>query len=315
MNNYERYSSRQLYDAANTGPENLRSYLIGLLMQREDRDPYIREVLASSDRELLRAGLRSLSPSDAVRFGSALEGLLSTGDQDIRRTIVKKWGEAREKTAIPFLLTLIDNVNEDPLLKKMAIFSLGEIGGEAAISPLSALFGEKDADTKIAILIALNKIDREGSHPLFIRASTDRSPDVRHWAEEFLKSLPPAPVKDDHSITRTWMRDPLAWPDRDRLSFLSNGEGVYEEDKAGETTLLLNFRYRLETSRQIVILSRGDSEYATGYTISNDIFHHPYEGKIPCLTLEFADKKIAIDGIVLTGTPYYFLAKESTNNG
>lgn len=324
MNNYERYSSRQLFEAARTGPENVRNHLIGLLLQREDRDPYIREVLAGDNRALLGAGLRSLAPSDAVRFRPLLERLLSTGDEDVKRTIVNKWGEGREKSAIPSLLGLVNDRNEDPLLKKMAIFSLGEIGDRAAFSPLSSHFDETDADAKIAILIALNKISSEEARPLFIRAGKDRSPDVRYWAQEFLKnaggtenadwtrSAGGTEIPDDRSIQRTWIRNLLSWPDRDRLSFLSNGEGVYEEDKAGETTLLVPFGYRLENEENIVFVTTSGEEFSTGYQVTGQLFRHPYKGNLPCLALEFDDRNIRIDRITITGSPYYFLLKDIT---
>jgi hypothetical protein len=312
MNKYERYSSRELFETAKTGPGNLRNYLIGLLLKREDREKYVKEMLGGGDRELLSAVLRLLSFSDATRFRSQLEGLLKSGEPDIKRTIVKRWGEDRDKNAIPALLGLTNDRGEDHLLKKIAIYSLGEIGDTATVAPLSRLFDGADADTKIAVLIALNKISREDARPVFIRASKDQSPDVRHWADEFLKNADGGELPDDRSILRAWTRNPVSYPDSDRLSFLSNGEGLYEEDKAGETTLLLQFRFRLETSGNIVFVSRSHKEYPTGYQVRKDLFRHPYKGNINCLKLEFADKSIEINQVTLTGSPYYWLAKGFT---
>lgn len=311
MNDYEQYSSRQLFEAARRGPGNLRNYLIGLLLQREDRESYIREVLGSNDRELLGAGLRSLSPSDAVRYRPDLERLLSMGDEDVKRTIVNKWGEGRDKGAIPALLGVVRDRHADPLLKKMAIFSLGEIGEEAAFSPLVSHFETADADTKVAILIALNKIDRAAAQPLFTRASKDHSTEVRQWSNEFLQHAGGAGLPGDRSIQRTWVRNPLSWPDRDRLSLLPKGEGLYEEDKAGETTLLIHFRYRLEEGGGIVLVSSAGKEYPTGYEVTKDVFRHPYKGELPCLMLRFEKRNIQINGVALTGSPYYFLSSNA----
>jgi HEAT repeat protein len=309
MNKYERYSSRELLETAKAGPANLRNYLIGLLLQREDREQYISEVLRGGDSPLLRAVLRSLSPVDVKRFQPDLERYLADGDADIKRTIVANWGQAREKNAIPRLLGLVKDGNEDQLLKKMAIFSLGEIGDIAAFSPLSTYLDAADVDIKIAVLIALNKINREDAQPLFLKASKDQSPDVRYWAENFLKHAGGGEMPDDRSIQHTWTRDPASFHDRDRLSFSSNGEGRYEEDKAREVTLLIRFRYRLEPGGNIVFVSRGSKEYATGYQVREGQFRHSYEGNINCLILEFADKNIQINRTLLTGTPYYFFAK------
>lgn len=312
MNEYERYSSRELFEAANAGPENLRNYLISLLVKREDREPFIKQGLRGGKKEVVDALLRLLEASDVDRFRQDLEQWVKTGDAKLKRTIVDKWGQVRAKSAVPALIAIIKDREEDLLLIQMAIFSLGEIGDGAATAALSASFDEAEADTKIAILIALNKIGGEGARMLLLRASKDPSPIVRRWAVEFLDNSGRGEISDEGGIRRTWTRDPTSFPDRDRLSFFANGEGYYEEDKAGEQKLSVDFHYRLENSDHIVFVSGNNKEFRSGYEVRKTVFRHPYKGNIPCLTLEFTHRNIAIDRITLTGSPYYFLPDDIT---
>jgi HEAT repeat protein len=89
---------------------------------------------------------------------------------------VKALGSIGDKRATEVLSSIIVDDKEDEYTQKDAIWSLGEIGGEAAVAPL--LSAARNADRKTLVLIAfvLGKLKDDRAVPLLAELLKDGSP-------------------------------------------------------------------------------------------------------------------------------------------
>ena len=312
MAQYDHYTPEQLFEAIKTSDASVRSYLIRLLLQKTDNKGYIKELLSMDD--LRKDILRLLSPSDASRFADTISQLLDASTVKTKKILISRLEGAKNPSLIAALLRRVKDGAEDPSVRRMSITTLGNSGASEAVAEQITEFDKQDVDGKTEILTALNKIDREAAMPLFKKALHDESEIVRSWAENALGKAGErisSSVRTDYSgLYRSWIRDPLSFPDTSELSFFENGRGYYEEAKAGEVELRIEFRFRV-LGGTIVFIAEPSLESATDFAIAESQFMFPYYGRRKCQILKFFRKDIRMKGIDITGSDYYYLLEDA----
>lgn len=315
MAQYDHYTAKQLFESIETSDASTRSYLIRLLLQKRDGRDYIERLLSTDD--LVKDVLRLISPADASRFAKMIGRLLEQSNVKTKKIIISRLEGTKDPSLITALLGRVEDNAEDPSVRRMAITTLGNSGANQAVATLIQEFDHQDADGKTEILIALNKIAPREATELFKRALHDPSETVRSMAEKALRKAgngmgdlqrpsPRTDIKGDYRLYRSWTRDPASYPDTSQLSFFNNGTGYYEEAKAGEVELSIEFHFRV-LDGTIVFLFGSDSERSTGFTITESQFTLPYDGQRKCEVLKFFRNDIRVKGIDITATDYYYL--------
>ncbi len=181
---------------------------------------------------------------------------------------------------------------------------------------ITRLLQDEGPGIAISVLRLFSPDDVRRFSDILMVLSQKGNEEIKAMARERLAETPLHPVQPrkpdfvprDLSIYKTWIRDPLGYPDAMHLDFFRNGTALYEEAKAGEVDLLIEFEFRVDRDTLYFIASSGE-EYETGFTIVAETFVHPYHGSQPCLVLKFTNRDIFLQNIRITGTDFYHLYK------
>ena len=317
MDQYNQYTSEQLFEKIRSSSGSIFNYLVRLLLQKNDSKKYIEQLLGSKNNALRNQTILLFSAEDTNRYADALAHLLDTGDKETKKIIVSRLiRNTNSPIIVKALLSRVKDVHEENTIRRAAITALGNSGDNTSAVALIDEFEKFDSDGKIELLIALNKLESKEAIPLFRQALTDKHETVRYWAEKTLKhsaidrnefdKLFQIEQENGSLIYKTWVRDPLENPDSSHLYFSKRQQGIYEETKAGEPLLRIDFEFRIEKG-EIFFVTKKKNEYRSGYVITKGLFKHHYLGNLPCFILKFNNPRVVIDEIPITATEYYHL--------
>jgi hypothetical protein len=320
MKQYDQYTSHQLFGELQEQTGSVFNYLLRLLLKKEDSKKYIEQMLASGNINLRNGVIRLLSTTDIDRHADSIAKLLDSAGSGTKKIIISRLTNNKNSRLTNALLKRVLDEKEENFIKRAAITVLGNSEDKAIVKTLSNVFNKFDADGKIELLIALNKLNDVAVIPLMQEALSDSSETVRFWAEKLQsqrrenkeeKHVPEKKgIEDSLSVYKYWIRDPASYPDSCRLYFSEGQRAVYEEIKAGEPELTISFYFKIEDT-EMVFIGKNAKESRSGYSIRKDKFRHPYLGNQPCYVLTFHNRDVVINNIAITATEYYhFFEKE-----
>ena len=313
MNQYDHYTSLQLFEQATKATDSERNYLIRLLLQRKDNRQYLEKLLVQEDK-IKTDIIRLFSNTEMELFAPFLAKLLNKGNRNTKKIIISRLGTVHNSLMLTALMERASDEREDAVIRKMSITVIGNSDSQHLLGRLIRLFDKLDHDGKTEIMLALSKIGNTETIPFLEKTLREETGAIKSMAEEILgrlkRSTEGEPTKKiDLSIYKIWVRDPLTYPDTHQLYFTHDNRGLYEELKAGETELRISFQFRIERD-MIVFITGTYKEQRSGYRISESFINHPYQGKLKCQLLQFSNPAIKIRKISITASNYYYIYKD-----
>jgi hypothetical protein len=124
------------------------------------------------------------SKADKRRAVSPLIHALKSDNSELRQKAAWVLGAMKSKRAVPLLMDIVKNQDEDQGVRTFSIIALQDTRDERAIPLLTNMMldGEENPTLRGNAAEALSFITDERSLPDYIEALTDVSPDVRFWA-------------------------------------------------------------------------------------------------------------------------------------
>ncbi len=123
--------------------------------------------------------LGRISSADRTPLRSALQD----PDPEVREAAANALGELGDRTAVPELVALVGNTNEDALVREAAVAALGAIGDTRALPILLENVATAPPQVRRRCVVALTVFDGDEVEIALRRAAADRNPMVREAAE------------------------------------------------------------------------------------------------------------------------------------
>lgn len=132
----------------------------------------IEQAYESGSETQLRAALRAMARSAHPRWIEHVRNRLNHPSPQVRLEAVQAAGEVEARQAVPELVELIDDVDDQ--VRRAAIWSLGQLGGPAAAEALDRLMesAQDEAETEL-VQDALDNMDFIQSTRDLLRHATD----------------------------------------------------------------------------------------------------------------------------------------------
>ncbi len=135
---------------------------------REEIPELIRSAYASGVEEVMRSALCAMGRSADDPWSPMVLAELTSASPALRLEAARAAGELELREAVPGLIDLLEDVHDD--VRRAAIWSLGELGGDEAKAALARLAEEAKDEAEAALLEeALQNLDFvDGTHDLFL---------------------------------------------------------------------------------------------------------------------------------------------------
>ena len=117
---------------------------------REEVPPLIEKAYASTDEAWKRSSLIAMGRSVNSVWAPNVMRELTSAVPVLRLEAARAAGELDLQEAVPFLIDLLEDVSDD--IRHAAIWSLGQLGGEAAQASLLRLIDHSDDDQEVELL-------------------------------------------------------------------------------------------------------------------------------------------------------------------
>ncbi|GDY13746.1 hypothetical protein LBMAG53_26240 [Planctomycetota bacterium] len=147
--------------------------------------PALSSMLADPDPDMRRLGAWALGSWGGERTLALLSKALADPKPEVRTTAMRTMPNCiRSDTALPFLRKCL--ADQDPVLRQVAAFSLGRIGGDQAVELLAASLADPIAAVRSAAVAALGNIGDSRALGMLKNSLADLDPEVRKAAIDAL---------------------------------------------------------------------------------------------------------------------------------
>ncbi len=135
----------------------------------------------SPDAGVASASISALGKAGDASSATLLEGKLASPDfPDTRKgQVIVALGDLKDKNAVPALMAIAKNTDEDKIRRVYAADALGRIGDPQAVPVLKAMFSENDALVRAYAASALSRFGLEEVFPMLMQGLKDDDWKVR----------------------------------------------------------------------------------------------------------------------------------------
>ncbi|MDR1625690.1 MAG: HEAT repeat domain-containing protein [Spirochaetia bacterium] len=159
--------------------------------KNHDVQEQIYPLLDSPVIQIAKAAVRYFGKKGNAESAEKLLGLFGKQDisRDLREDIVLALGEMKAEGAVAFLISLLEDEDEDMTLRRYACDSLGKIGDSQALPAIKAALGSPDNLLRSFAISSLGYFPGDENAGVLTAALRDSFPRVRELAAERLGDM------------------------------------------------------------------------------------------------------------------------------
>jgi len=132
-------------------------------------------LMESDDTSVASAAIRTIGRSGMHEYQYLLQQYYEDDDypEEIKADIILALGDLKTVEAVPFLIELLENEDEEQVIRRYACDSLRKIGDPAAIEPLLQAYEDEDVLLRSYVMYALSGFEGEKIEKILIQGLRD----------------------------------------------------------------------------------------------------------------------------------------------